>query len=180
MDISESRLVELKAKVENLYSARRELDRLKAPHIGTFHQIDTYFDVPEGRLKLREIEGRKEAELIYYEREDTAEPKKSSVFILRISEPKTFKVLLEKVLDKKVIVDKKREIYRYTGTQIHLDAVSGLGNFIEFERNSGGSAEDIRKDEEVLGKLMSELAIQEENLVKESYSDLVLRGGKDA
>ncbi len=175
LDTSEYKLVELKAMVENVDSARKQLDHLKACHIGTFRQIDTYFDVPKGRLKLREIEGSKEAELIYYEREDVTGPKGSDVFILRIRKPETFKVLLEKVLKKKVIVDKKREIYRYRGTQIHLDTVKDLGKFIEFERKTQGSVKDFHKDEQILEDLMKKLGVKEENLVKESYSDLLLR-----
>jgi len=173
LDSSEGRLVELKAKVTNLDPARKQLVNLKASKVGTFHQIDTYFDVPEGRLKLREIEGKGEAELIYYEREETLWPKRSKVFILRIRKPETFKVFFEKVLEKKAIVDKKREIYRYKGTQIHLDTVKGLGNFIEFERKTKGSAEAFNKDKRVSEELMKNFGIEERNLIKGSYGDLL-------
>lgn len=174
LESSESRLVELKAKIESLGSARKQLSHLKARHIGTFHQIDTYFHVPKGRLKLREVEGRRGAELIYYERENVSGPKRSAVFIVRIPRPETFKEFFEKVLKKKVIVGKKREIYRYKGTQIHLDSVKDLGEFIEFERKTQGSAEAILKDREVLEELMEKFGIEEENLLKGSYSDLLL------
>lgn len=177
-DGSESRLVELKARVKNLDSARKQLASLKARCIGTFHQIDTYFDVPKGRLKLREVEGQEEVELVYYEREDISGPKRSNVFILGIRNSGTFKALFEKVLEKKVKVDKTREIYRHKGTQIHLDTVQGLGEFVEFERKTRGSAEDISKDKKVLKDLMTKFGIQKEDLIKESYSDLLSSGEK--
>jgi len=173
LDSSEDRLVELKAKVINLDLARKQLANLEASKVGTLHQIDTYFDVPEGRLKLRKIEGKREAELIYYQREDVTGPKRSKVFILKIRKPEPFKVFFDKVLEKKVIVDKKREIYRYRGTLIHLDTVKGLGNFIEFERKTKGSAEAFNKDKRVLEELMRNLGIEERNLIKGSYGDLL-------
>jgi len=174
---SEYRLVELKARVADLHSAKQQLAGFKARHVGTFRQIDTYFNVPKGRLKLREIEDRKGGELIYYERKDTSGPKESDVFILRIRKPATLKALLEKVLGKKITVDKKREIYRFEGTQIHLDKVKRLGSFVEFERRVQGSLQDLRREKQVLEELMKKLGINKENLVKESYSDL-LAGGK--
>ena len=54
---SEHSLVELKARVENIDSFRKRLSELKAERIGSFHQTDTYFEVPKGRLKLRQMEG---------------------------------------------------------------------------------------------------------------------------
>jgi predicted adenylyl cyclase CyaB len=169
---SESKLVELKAKAEDLDSIRKLVKSLGASYIGKFHQIDTYFEVPRGRLKLREIDGQDEAELIYYEREDIQGPKRSEVFILTIPRPETFKTLFEKVLEKKVVIDKQREIYRYKGTQIHLDNVADLGTFIEFERKSKGSTKAVQKDQEVLQKLMKKLGIENSKLLGGSYSDL--------
>ena len=170
----EGKLVELKAKVENLDPFRKRLKELNAQYIGAFHQIDTYFEVPKGRLKLREIKGGEEAELIYYEREDTSKPKRSEVFILKIQKPKAFKALFEKVLKKKVVVEKIREIYHYKGTQIHLDIVNGLGTFIEFERKTKGSPESTSEDREVLLELMGKIGIKDKNLIRGSYSDLKL------
>jgi len=81
----------------------------------------------------------------------------------------SFKVLFEKLLGKKVTVDKKREIYSYEGTQIHLDVVQNLGTFIEFERK----IKNVKKDYKVLEELMKELSIEEKDLIRESYSDLL-------
>jgi len=171
---SESRLVELKAKTEDLNTARNLVKSLGAHYIGTFHQIDTYFEVPKGRLKLRQIEGQDKAELIHYEREDIPGPKKSKVFILTIPKPETFKSLFEKVLEQKVVIDKNREIYRHKGTQIHLDNVKDLGTFIEFERKTRSSAKATQKDQEVLKEMMKKLGIEEDKLLKDSYSDLAI------
>ncbi len=56
-------------------------------------------------------------------------------------EPEIFKVFFEKVLEKKVVIDKEREIYQHNGTRIHLDKVKNLGTLVEFERKTKDSPE---------------------------------------
>ncbi len=46
--------IEIKAKSDNLDEVRAILQMHKADFKGLDHQIDTYFNVPFGRLKLRE------------------------------------------------------------------------------------------------------------------------------
>ena len=46
--------VEIKARCSDLDRVRDRLIALGARVVGTDHQIDTYFQVPRGRLKLRE------------------------------------------------------------------------------------------------------------------------------
>jgi len=169
----EHKLVELKAKVEDLDAVREKLTSLGAQYIGTFRQIDVYFDVPEGRLKLREVEDDSTAELIYYQRENIAEPKKSDVFILKVQETAFLKTLLGKLLKIRATIEKVREIYRYQGTQIHLDRVKKLGTFLEFERETPAGAQAIRSNRQVLEKLMEKLGISSESLERLSYSDLI-------
>lgn len=166
-------MVELKARVNALDSVRRKLTDLRAHHIGTFRQVDVYFDVPKGRLKLREVEGKNTAELVYYERKNVTGPKRSDVFILEVQKPAVFKSLLEKVLKTRVTVEKLREIYRHQGTQIHLDTVKKLGVFVEFERKTTADPQAIRKNQQTLEGLMKKLGIKSENLEKLSYSDLI-------
>jgi len=169
----EHEIMELKAKVHDLEVVRRRLTRLGALHVGTFRQIDVYFNALEGRLKLREVEGKNNAELIYYERENIAGPKRSNVFILKIQDPKVFKNLLKRLLKTSAIVEKIREIYRYQGTQIHLDTVEKLGNFVEFERKTAAGERATKKNQRILEKLMEKLGINSESLEKLSYSDLI-------
>jgi len=164
--------VELKAKVDDLGFVREKLIRLKARHVGTFRQTDVYFEVPEGRLKLREMEGYNEAELVYYERENIAGPKRSDVFILKVPKPDLFKALLRKALKVRSTVEKTREIYRYQGTRIHLDRVEGLGSFVEFEKETAADPESMKKNEQKLKALMEKLGISPESLMEFSYGDL--------
>jgi predicted adenylyl cyclase CyaB len=165
-------MVELKARVDDLFEVRRRLVQYGGVKAGVFQQVDTYFEVPKGRLKLREMD-KNGAELIYYEREDEAGPKKGVVFILPVSNPGAFRELLERALTKRTTVKKSREIYMCKGTQVHLDNVEGLGCFVEFERLTICDLDRQRKDMSHLRKLMSELGIPFANLERFSYGDLV-------
>ncbi len=166
-------MVELKAKVDDHNSLKTKLSSLGATHLGTFQQTDYYFSVPEGRLKLREIKGTGIAELIYYERENIVGPKSDDAFVLRVQEPEELKKTLEKILPPLTLVEKVREIYRYEGTQIHLDSVKNVGKFIEFERRTSDSPKRIEKDRLILEKLMKKLKMDPSNLESLSYSDLI-------
>ena len=170
---AEHQLIELKARVRDLDSLREKLIGLKAEPVGTFRQVDTYFEIPRGRLKLREVEGSDRVMLVYYEREDIPGPKRSNVFVLEIRRPAAFKRLLRKALKARAVVDKVREIYRYEGTQIHLDTVKNLGTFIEFERETAPDLLAVKRGQETLEKLMENLGVGRENLEELSYGDLV-------
>lgn len=165
-------IVELKARVDNLAEIRDKLIKHGAERVGIFHQVDTYYEVPRGRLKLREVEGKNDAALIYYERENVANPKKSSVSILTIPQPQTFKQILALIMKAKAVVDKIREIYIYQGVQVHLDTVKGLGYFVEFELATSSYMERQKKDASKLDKLREQLNINAQNLERLSYSDL--------
>jgi adenylate cyclase class 2 len=169
------KMVELKAKVNDHKSLRIKLVTLGAQYVGTFRQADFYFKVPEGRLKLREVEGDRTKELIYYERENIAGPMRDEAFILRIQEPEDLKKILKKILTPLTRIEKVREIYQYQGTQIHLDNVKKLGKFVEFERQTSDDPKLVEKDQRILEKLMEKLEIDPNNLETFSYSDLPAR-----
>lgn len=171
-------MVELKAKVDDLIVLRKKLNLLGAKYIGTFQQIDQYFKVPEGRFKFREVKGTDNLELIYYEREDIAGPKKDYAFILKTQDAKELKTILKMILTPLVIIEKVREIYHYEGTQIHLDSVMNLGEFVEFERLTSKDSNSTEKDNKVLEKLMRNLDITTDNLEALSYSELALLNNK--
>jgi predicted adenylyl cyclase CyaB len=166
-------MVELKAKVADHKQLKEKLTELGATYIGVFEQTDQYYVVPEGRLKLREVKGSNTVELIYYERENIAGPKSDDAFLLKIQDADDIKTVLNKVLSPLVVVEKVREIFVITGTQVHLDTVKGLGKFIEFERQTADDSTNLELDRNVLEQLMKTLAIDHANLETHSYSDLI-------
>lgn len=166
------KMVELKARVNELDDVRKKMKELRSKFVGIFHQKDTYFEVPEGRLKLREFEGTSDAELIFYERENIAGPKQDDAFLLRVQDANDFKTVLKRILKQSIVIEKKREIYIHQGTQIHLDMVKGLGKFVEFERQTSNELEIVKKDQQVLEELREQLEISPSSLETLSYSDL--------
>jgi predicted adenylyl cyclase CyaB len=168
----EKTLVEIKAKIQNLELIRKKIVQVNANKKGKFHQFDTYFNVAKGRLKLREIKEKRNAQLIYYDRENTSEPKKSKILMIEISTPKELKKILRKTLGVKTTVKKIREIYDYQGIKIHLDRVEGLGTFLEFEKETLNNKKATEKGGKDLKELLQKLGIPETDLLSGSYSDI--------
>ena len=167
------KMVELKARVDELNVLRKKLSVIGAKYIGEVNQSDEYFVVPEGRLKLRTIKDSGTVELIYYERENIFGPKRDDVYILRVKESNELKSILKKILKPLIVIEKDREIYEYQGTQIHLDHVKNLGKFIEFERKTSDNQKSVEKNQRILKKMMEKFEIPPRNLESLSYSDLV-------
>ncbi|MCL4418439.1 MAG: class IV adenylate cyclase [Actinobacteria bacterium] len=144
----------------------------KADFKGTDHQIDTYFKVKAGRLKLRE--GNIENYLIHYQRDNQEGPKQSDVTLFKTSSDPSLKDILTKSLEILVVVDKKREIYFIENIKFHIDKVKNLGDFIEIEAiDKEGS---IGKDKllKQCNQYMELFGIKDSDLISCSYSDLLL------
>lgn len=168
-------LVELKAKLNNAEEVKRRLSLLGAQYIGSFHQIDTYFKVRQGRLKIRETEKQDGADIIFYERPNLSDIKKSYILLIHAQPSKAAKELLAKIFHIRVVVDKTREIYALGETRIHLDKVTKLGNFIEFELPTTDEAKEVKNNRLFLEGLCAKLGIKKEDLEALSYSDLLVR-----
>ena len=93
--------------------------------------------------------------------------------ILPTREPAALKGALSKALGVSGVVRKRREVYHVEGTRVHLDAVEGLGEFIELEAvlRPGESAEDGR---ERVREIRDALGISAEDLIDRAYIDLIL------
>ena len=163
--------LEIKATFKNLKHLQKLMKPLDAKLIETMHQVDTYFNVPQGRLKLREL-GKNNAYLIYYERGEKNKERWSNYYTYDISDPKKYKVFYKRALGVKVIVDKKRILYMYKNARIHVDVVKSLGNFMEIEvevKKGNKQAQDLMKE------LLAHLNIPKTDFIKNSYSDMLLR-----
>ena len=163
--------IEIKARCSAPEFIRDFLLSNKARFVGVDHQIDTYFNVAAGRLKLRE--GNIENSLIYYRREDSAEPKQSDVTLFKTTPNSTLKEILTSSLGIKTVVDKRREIFFIENVKFHIDSVEGLGNFVEIEaideNGTMGHDELLRQ----CRQYMELFKIKQDDLIKSSYSDMV-------
>ena len=133
-------------------------------------QNDIYFRVPRGRLKLR-LQIDTSPELIFYQRPDSKECRESVYDIYFPSNADLLKQILEKTLGVKSVIHKKRSLFMFRNVRIHLDQVTELGNFMEFE-----SVIDDKTDEETarrnLQDLMSVFSSFDLVPVEKSYTDL--------
>jgi adenylate cyclase, class 2 len=166
--------LEIKARTENL---QKYVDLAKlnnANYVDTFHQIDTYFDINYGKLKIREIVGKK-SELIFYNRSGD-DFWQSDYIIADVSDVKNIKKILSNLFETKVIVEKNRTLYQIENARIHFDIVNDLGTFIEFEVVILYGDEQAQ---ELLNKLRNSFNIQEKDIIKCSYSDLLMKNQED-
>ncbi len=163
--------VEIKAICKEPEKVKEMLGLQQADYKGTDHQIDTYFNCPNGRLKLRE--GQIEHSLIFYNRNNEAGPKVSDVELIRNPAEGT-KTLLTRAFGVKVVVDKKRAIYFIDNVKFHVDAVEGLGTFVEIEAIDATGDLGKEKLYEQCRHYLKLLKIDEGDLLENSYSDMIL------
>ena len=164
--------VEIKAKCNDASFIRNYLLLHRTDFKGTDEQIDTYFNVLNGRLKLRE--GNIENNLIYYERTNLAGPKSSHFQLVKIEDAGGLKEVLTKSNGIKVVVKKSREIYYINNVKFHIDEVPGLGSFIEIEAGNVQDNLSHAQLKEQCDFYQKEFKVKDEDLIEVSYSDMLL------
>jgi predicted adenylyl cyclase CyaB len=163
--------IEVKAKCDNQERIRKLLFSLKADFKGVDYQTDTYFNVNNGRLKLRE--GNIENNLIYYNRQNTLTPKQSDVMLMKTEPNSAIKVILQQALEVFVEVKKQREIYFIDNVKFHLDTIDSLGTFVEIEAidlNNKIGKEYLMKQ---CQHYINLFGISENDFISVSYSDML-------
>jgi len=164
--------IEFKASTEKLAQLESLLLEQQPLFIGEDHQVDTYFNVPVGRLKLRE--GNIENALIHYVREDKAGSKASHVLLCHIQPHSSMKDILVRSLGIKAVVDKLRKIYHIGNVKFHFDTVKGLGDFVEVEaidKNGTIGAVKLQKQCDHYSTLFN---ITDKDFIAVSYSDMIM------
>jgi adenylate cyclase, class 2 len=171
MAVSPQRNLELKARCADLAAARATVLRLGARPAGVLVQIDTYFRVPNGRLKLRRIDGQAD-ELIWYDRPDQGETRISRYYRVPVADADGLKTALTAAFGLRGEVHKRREVCLWHNVRIHLDEVDGLGTFVEFEAVlSADETEAPARDR--LDLLCRELRIGALETFGGSYADML-------
>ncbi len=165
--------IEIKAKCDDQNKIREILKAHRAEFKGVDRQIDTYFKINNGRLKLRE--GNIENYLIFYEREDKGGPKQSNVILYKSEPGSNLKELLVKSLGVLVIVDKQREIYFIDNVKFHLDDVKDLGTFVEIEAIDKTGEIGKEKLLEQCNFYLNLCGIKDADLLNNSYSDQIIK-----
>jgi len=165
--------VEIKARVHDPAALAALARRLSDAPPQTFHQRDTFFGCPHGRLKLREL-GAGESELIWYDRPDTAGSKRSDYRRAAIADSAAIRDVLERASCVTQVVEKTRTVCLVGQTRIHLDEVVGLGSFVELEvvlHDGQPESEGHR----IAAELLARLGIAATDLLTRAYAEMLPR-----
>lgn len=163
--------VEFKAHAWDLDVLEKRLSILNPVLEGVFKQVDTYYNVPIGRVKLREYDDF--SSLIYYNRADGLDAKGADVIYYKHEKDAALGAILELQFGIKVRVSKVRKALKYKNVSIHLDTVEGLGTFVEVEACNVGVEEGVDLKEQC-DEFFKLLELSEDDLIAVSYSDLIL------
>jgi len=163
--------LEIKIKTGSHKVYIETLKSIGAEYYGILNQKDVYFKVPSGLLKLR-IENDKYT-LIKYNRDEKGK-RWSSYELLKLErmhpggkDPEKY---MTDIFKTETIVKKKRTLYLYNNTRIHLDEVKGLGKFLELETLTVSGKKDAAKR---FKEMLSLLKINPENQIHASYKNLI-------
>ena len=170
--------IEIKARCADPQRIEKHLHALGAGQAGTFQQKDTYFKVDQGRLKLRQMNGD-EAYLIFYKRDDRPGPRRSDYEIASTADPAALGKILQGLMGVWIEVEKTRHVWIWENVRIHLDEVKELGSFVELEAvidHDGGDQLNLAESQERVETLMRALEIGSDQLVSQSYGDLLAAG----
>ncbi|TAM53055.1 MAG: CYTH domain-containing protein [Paraburkholderia sp.] len=174
-----ARNIELKARARAFEELRERAASLADDAPLIFRQQDFFYDVPRGRLKLRQFDDGTPSELIFYQRDDKDGPKASYYTRSPVTNPEAMHALLATALTTRGIVTKERQVYLVGRTRIHLDRVDGLGDFVELEvvlqpedDEASGTAE--------AHAVFAKLGVPQSDLVARAYVDLLNELGTQA
>jgi predicted adenylyl cyclase CyaB len=163
------RNIEIKARIAGVAGLTQRAALLADAGPAVLEQDDTFFSCPHGRLKLRD-QAAAGAELIFYQRADESGPKESFYVRVPVPDPDAMRRLLQLAHGQTGRVRKRRVLFLAGRTRIHLDAVEGLGEFLELEvvLEVGESAEQGILEAQ---RIMAALGVGPEQLVQGAYVD---------
>jgi adenylate cyclase class IV len=166
-----ARNIEIKARIADLTAIRTKAAELASDPPQVLHQADTFFVVPEGRLKVRAfVDGS--GELISYDRANQQGPKESIYTVAPCPDAEALATALGRVLPVRGVVKKRREVFLVGRTRVHLDEVERLGSFVELEVVLE-SEEAVERGHREAHELLVALQIPERALISDAYIDLI-------
>lgn len=163
------RNLEFKTRIEDPRALQAKARAIGFDLWGDLRQTDTYFEVRQGRLKLRETAGFP-SELVYYERDEASERRPSDYETAPTANGEALKAMLSTALGVRSVVRKRRTLLLLDTTRMHLDNVDDLGWFLELEVPVNGDDEAAA---ERLETLLRELGFTWEDCIRASYADLI-------
>jgi predicted adenylyl cyclase CyaB len=165
------RNIEIKARIHSVEAVLPRARELADGPAVSIEQDDSFYRVPHGRLKLRRFADGS-AELIHYQRDDTAEAKASDYVRVSVPDAAALHEALQRGCGLLGRVRKQRQLLMVGRTRIHLDRVEQLGDFIELEvvLQDGQSDADGTRTAETL---MAALGLAAAPRIAGAYLDLL-------
>jgi adenylate cyclase class 2 len=166
------RNVELKARDPSPEQSLQTCRSLGAEDQGLLCQRDTYFNVPRGRLKLRE-QCPGHPQLIQYDRTDEPQQRESRYQLAELADAAAVRDVLSASLGVRCSVIKRRRLFLWQDVRIHLDEVKLLGAFIELEAVAQPGS-DLSHEHALIRELRRLLSIPDDRLVPQSYAEQIV------
>ena len=159
--------LELKIYCSSFSGLKKTLKVINAEFSGELIQKDVYYKNEKGLLKLRIENG--EQSLIKYLRDEEGKDRWSDFHVLKFSGGNT-EEFFNDIFEVEAIVEKKRLLYMYNNTRVHLDEVKGLGNFLELETLVLSGLKDAQNR---FNKIIDLLGLDIKKQIKNSYKILI-------
>lgn len=160
--------LEIKVPIKNVKKLIKIVEENGGKLIYSSRQIDVYYKINNGRLKIRDSSGEKS--IIFYDRKEDGSERWSNFQVMKVANPKLWINFFDNFLERFIVVDKYRTLYHLKNTRIHFDKVKNLGNFIELETKVVSNKRNARLEFEEICKLLN---LDKNNQVLKSYSDLL-------
>jgi predicted adenylyl cyclase CyaB len=164
--------LEVKIKCESFRDIQKILERIGAKFTSTLNQKDIYYKNSKGLLKLR-IENGKQT-LIQYKRNENSANRWSNYNLLEFGQENADR-FFRNVFEIETVVEKKRLLYMYKNTRVHLDKIRYLGNYLELETLVINGKEDAKKR---FNEIVRLLKLDLHKQIKKSNRDLMLGNKK--
>ncbi len=166
--------LELKVKLKSFSRVKKLLKVINAEFVKTLNQKDVYYKNHGELLKLRLENG--EQSIIKYLRDEKGSDRFSNYEVLQIANGNAEK-FFNIIFKTEAVVEKKRQLFMYDNTRVHLDSVKGLGNFLELETLVLNSKLDAKKRYYEIIKL---LKLDQYESIRKSYRNLMIESRNDS
>ena len=166
--------LELKVKLKSFSGVNKLLKEINAVFVKTLNQKDVYYKNHGELLKLRIENG--EQSIIKYLRDEKGSDRFSDYEVLDFKNGNAEK-FFNKIFKIEAVVQKKRQLFMFDNTRVHLDLVKGLGNFLELETLVINGKADAKKRYSEIIKL---LKLDQYQSIRKSYRNLMIESRNDS
>ncbi|ANB72207.1 adenylate cyclase [Paraburkholderia phytofirmans OLGA172] len=167
-----ARNIEIRARTDSFEELMHRAAVLALDTPRSYRQQDFFYDVPNGRLMLREFDDGTPAELAFYQSGDRDGSTVTYFSRSPVTNAEAMHTLLAQALTTRGIVSKERHVFQVGQMNLNLDRVDDLGDFVELE------VPLTQDDVEAIGEadaraVFEKLGVVHADLVSVPYVDLL-------